>query len=162
PEESPYLGPPLSLWLRHDSLAISPEGRGHPPHLDRRIVMSVAERPHRLPVLRRGRDLAGEGWIGEHDRLSAEAPALWSETNHLLEVGPRGVGPAAPVQMRADPEVRVRESLASRRARHPPLDLFGRECMLAPHPLRDPVAERIDVDPPAALVVGGRLRGHLE
>src|SRR5262245_11363259 len=110
--------------------------------------MSVAERRHRLPVLRRGRDLTGEGWIREHDRLTAEAPALWAETDRLFEVWPCGVGPAGPVQIRADPEVRVPESLASCQARHPPLNLFGQECMLAPHTLRDPVAERIDVDPP--------------
>src|SRR5262245_6253186 len=117
------------------------DGRRHPPHVNRRIVMSVAERRHRLPEFWRGRDLANEGRIREHDRLPAEAPALRSEADRLFEVWPRGVWPAGAVKMRADSEVRVRESLARCRARHSPLDLFGQECMLALHALRDPRSE---------------------
>lgn len=124
--------------------------------------MSVAERHHGLPELRRSRDLGEERRIGEYYCLPAEAPALWAEADRLFEVWPGGVRLPGPVKMRANPEVGIRESLAPCRARHPPPDLFGQERMLALRALRDPVAERIDVDPPAALVVGGSLRGHLE
>src|SRR4029434_5461605 len=87
-------------WARPSpgrSAARSPEGRRHSPHLDRRKVVSVAERNHRLPELRRSRDLGEERRIGEYYCLPAEAPALWAEADRLFEVWPGGVRLPGPV-----------------------------------------------------------------